>query len=276
MWPLCSARPPMSCTSNCRCLRVRFAASRTDAKTSASMSSSASPFVRRSRKRAVVAANSASERLASSASRSFTRATILRSLRSSDSLESRKRVRTLTGTRSLVDLQRQLQPRWIEERADGFALVDATDRLREEGRHGHDFKLLGVASGRPQGDRIGRDKFLDPAVGELLGGISRQKGMGAADVDLVHSTILEDPDRVEDGRAGVDLVVDDDDSGLIDVADNVHDLAPAAVVTMGLLHEDERDLQGFRDAPRDVGVAEVGHDERDTVGILFDDRAEGL
>src|SRR5256886_10640415 len=170
MWPLWSASPPMSCTSKWRCLSVRFAASRTAAKTSARMSSSVSPFPRRSRKRVVVSASSASERVASSASRSFTRATILRSLRSSDSLESRKRVRTLTGTRSLVDLQRQLQPRRIEERADGFALVDATDRLRKEGRDGHDFKLLGVASGRPQGDRIGRDQFLDPPVGELLGG----------------------------------------------------------------------------------------------------------
>src|SRR2546428_88027 len=261
MWPLCSARPPMSCTSNCRCLRVRFAASRTDAKTSASMSSSASPSVRRSRKRAVVSASSASERLASSASRSFTRATILRSFRSSDSFESRRRVRTLTGTRSLVDLQRQLQPRWIEERADGLALMDATDRLRKEGRDGHDFKLLGVASRRPQGDSIGGDQSLDPAAGELLGGISGKDGVGAADVDLIHTAILEDAHRVENRCSSVDLVVDDDRAGLVDIADDVHDLAPAAVVAVGLLHEDERDLQGLGDAARGGALERVDHDE---------------
>ena len=63
---------------------------------------------------------------------------------------------------------------------------------------------------------------------------------------------------------------------LVDVADDVDDLAPPAVVAVRLLHEDQRDLEVLGDPPRGVRVAEVRHDERDALGIRLDDPAEVL
>src|SRR5438034_5003466 len=100
--------------------------------------------------------------------------------------------------------------------------------------------------------------------------------MRATDVDLVHAPLLEDADGIDDRRARVDLVVDDDRALLVYVTDDGDDLAPAAVVAMRLLHEDERNLQSLRDAARRVGVAEVGNDQCDAARVLLDDRAEGL
>ncbi len=100
--------------------------------------------------------------------------------------------------------------------------------------------------------------------------------MGAADIDLVHAALLQDADGVEDRRARVDLVVDDDHAGLFDVADHVHDLAATAVVAVRLLHEDERDLEVFGDAAGRIRVAEIRHDECDAFGVLLDDRTKRL
>src|SRR5438309_8522332 len=107
-------------------------------------------------------------------------------------------------------------------------------------------------------------------------GVPGQDRVSAADIDLVDAALVQDANRVEDRRTGVDLVVDDDRALLVDVADDRDDLTPAAVVAMRLLHEDERDLQRLGDPASGVGVAEVRHDQRDAVRVLLDDRTERL
>src|SRR5207237_2971506 len=108
-------------------------ASRTAANASGRTSSTVSPLARRSRRRGVLSASSASERFSQSGSSSLTRATTLRSRRSSASLESRRPPRKLkAGTCSLVDLQREMQPRRGAEHAGRLALVDGAERLSEE------------------------------------------------------------------------------------------------------------------------------------------------
>src|SRR5438477_8728298 len=178
--------------------------------------------------------------------------------------------------RSLGDLERQLQPRRVEERADGLALVDAADRLRKEGRHGEDLELPGARGRGTERHGIRGDELHDAALGETLRGVARQQRVRARDVDLVDAALLQDTDRVEDRRAREDLVVDDDRALLVDVPDDPNDLALSTVVAVCLLHEDERNAQRLGNAPSDVCVTEIRHDERDAVRILFDDRAERL
>src|SRR2546425_1310733 len=261
MCPLWSASPPSSCTSKCRCPRVRFAASRTRAKPSGRRSSMVSSFARRSRIRQVVSASSASLRRAVASSKAFTRVTILRSRRSSPSLESKNPPMKLTGTRllrSLRYLQRELDTRWTKERADRLAFVDTADGLREERRDGEHSDLGVVPLRGAERHAVGGGELHDAAARDLLRGVAREHGVRAADVDLPHPALLQDLHGVEDRGAGVDLVIDDDRAATVDVADDADDLAPAAVVAMGLLHEDERDVERLGDAARGVRVAEVG------------------
>src|SRR5438552_1060152 len=279
MCPLWSASPPSSCTSKCRCPSVRFAASRTRAKTSGSMSSTVSPFARRSRMRTVVSARSASPRRAVSSSRVFTRAAIFRSRRSSPSFESNRPPIKLTGTRllrSLRYLQRELDTRWTEERADRLAFVDAADRLREQRRDGEHSDLGVVPLRGTERHAVRGDELDDAAARDLLRGVARKQGMRAADVDLPYPALLQDLHRVEDRGPGVDLVVDDDRAPAVDLADDADDLASAAVVAVRLLHEDEGDIERLGDAARGVRVAEVGDDERDVLRVRLDDRAKML
>src|SRR3954447_26713398 len=72
MFPWCSAAPPTSWTSKCRCPSVRLAASRTVANASGSRSSRLSPSASRARNFSVSSRSSASDSPTKSSSRAFT------------------------------------------------------------------------------------------------------------------------------------------------------------------------------------------------------------
>src|SRR3954465_9120817 len=72
MFPWCSAAPPTSWTSKCRCPSVRLAASRTAANASGSRSSRLSPSAIRARNLSVSSRSSASDSPTKSSSRAFT------------------------------------------------------------------------------------------------------------------------------------------------------------------------------------------------------------
>src|SRR2546429_610866 len=95
------------------------------------MSSSVSPFATRSRNSAVRARSASSDSAFVPASSALTFTTTFLSRRSSASLESKMRPRTLKR-RPLGDRQRHLRPGWIEERAHRFAFVDPADRLPDD------------------------------------------------------------------------------------------------------------------------------------------------
>src|SRR5436309_2468622 len=275
MRPWWRTMPPIICTSKCRWPSVRRAASRTTANASGRMSSSVSPFARRSRNSAVRARRASSDSAFVPASSALIFTTTFFSRRSSASLESKMRPRTLKG-RSLGDRQRHLRSRWIEERADGFALVDTADRLREERGDRQDTHLLVVAHRWRHRAGIRGDELHDTARRETLGGVVAKNAMRAGGPDLIDAALLQDPHRVQLRRATVDLVIDDDRAFAVDVADHSHDLAATAVVAVRLLHEHEWDVQHLADPARLVRIAEVGYDERTLVGGRLHDRAEVL
>src|SRR3989475_3739382 len=239
------------------------------------MSSSVSPLARRSRNSDVRARRASSESAFVPASSALIFMTTFLSRRSSASLESKMRPRTLK-CRSLGDRQRHLRSGWIEERAHRFAFVDPADRLREERGDGEDAHLLVVAHRWRHRAGIGRDELHDTAGGEALGGVVAENAVRASGPDLIDAALLKDPDRVQLGRPPVDLVVDDDRALAVDVADDADDLAATAVVTVRLLHEHERDVQHLADPARLVRIAEVGYDERALVRRRFHDGAQVL
>src|SRR6266850_3640810 len=275
MWPLCSAIAPISCTSKWRWPIVRRAASRTVANASGRMSSRVSPFARRARNSLVRAHRASSDNALVAGSSALIFSTTFLSRRSSASLESKSRPRTLKS-RPLGDRQRHLRSGWIEERAYRFSFVDTADRLREERGDRKDAHLLVVAHRWAHGARVGGDEFHDTARRQPLGGVVAEDPVRAGGPDLVNAALLQDADRVQHRGPAIDLVVDDDRPLAVDVADHADDLAAAAVVAVGLLHEHQRDVQHLGDPARLVRVTEVRNDEGAVIGRRIDDRAQVL
>src|SRR5829696_8803746 len=85
--------------------------------------------------------------------------------------------------------------------------------------------------------------------------------MGRARVDLRHALALERAGDLDQGPAGVDLVVDDDGSLAADVADDVHHLRAVEVAVASLLDDGQRRVDELRELPRALREPEVGHDD---------------
>src|SRR5438445_11783477 len=93
----------------------------------------------------------------------------------------------LTGTRllrSLRYLQRMLDTRWTEERADRLAFVDAAYRLREQRRDGEHSDLGVVPLRGAERHAVRGDELDDAAARDLLRLVVRLQGMRAGVVGL--------------------------------------------------------------------------------------------
>src|SRR5512132_3142827 len=122
----------------------------------------------------------------------------------------------------------------IEERPDRLALVNAPYRFREERGNGEDAHLLVVAHHWSHRAGIRGDELNDAGRGQTLGGVVAEHAVRAGGPDLVDAALLQDFDRIDHRRPTIDLVVDDDRSLAIDVADHAHDFAASAVVAVRL------------------------------------------
>src|SRR5262249_19721426 len=97
--------------------------------------------------------------------------------------------------------------RRLEQRADGAAVVDASDRLRAEGSDGEDLDLRGR-----RGDRVGvgDEQALEPRGAEPLDGVAGEHRMHDGGRHAARALREQEVGRAEDGPARGYLVVDDE------------------------------------------------------------------
>ena len=108
--------------------------------------------------------------------------------------------------------------------------MNSANGFREQGRHGQGRQFRVRLNRRGPGHRI-RCHHLPHFVecAEALEGIAREEAVGAGDGDMVDLLIPEPADQFDNRAASGDLVVQDDHTFSVDVADDrVNDDLPIA------------------------------------------------
>ena len=96
--------------------------------------------------------------------------------------------------------------------------MDARDGFAEEGRDAEDADLL-VALVLGERDRVGDDELLDEvATADLLDGAVGEDRVHAGGSDTAGAMLAGNARRGDDGAAGEDLVIGDDDIAAFDLA----------------------------------------------------------
>ena len=156
----------------------------------------------------------------------------------------------------------------LEQRRNGDFLVNALDRLGEQGSHGYIGDLVDAGLIGGIGDRVAELQLLDRAGLDALDGRLGEHAVGGAGVDLLGPADLHQGFCGAAERAGgVDHVVEKDDGLARDVADDVHDLGLVGDLA-ALVHDGQVRSQLHGEL---TGAGHAAHVRRDDhhVGVVL-------
>src|SRR3546814_408536 len=122
--------------------------------------------------------------------------------------------------------------RSVEQAGDRAFIGDAADGFGEERGDGEDADLVAGARRFLGGaNRIGDDQLLQRRLLDPRHGGARQDAVGAINDDVLRAALLERGSGVAQGPGRIDDVVDEDAEAAGDVADDVHNLRFARLLS---------------------------------------------
>lgn len=154
---------------------------------------------------------------------------------------------------------------YLEQFADGFAVVDVLDDLGEETGHRHHLDL--VTHFPLQGDRVSDEHLLDLRPVDPVDGGTGEHAVGGHDPHGKGAALEQEVRRLDDGATGGNLIVDDDGMPALHIADEVGGHCLVVVAVPAFVHHRDRQLENVGEPTKFLGLADIASHQHTVLEI---------